>query len=63
MPSAAMMIRVMTDAPTNDHVAIWNSMRGLGVGSGVVVTGTINTDAYNQMNECTCITLLRKTHK
>lgn len=40
MPSDAIMIRVMTDAPTKDHVAIWYSMRGRGVGSGVVVTNT-----------------------
>ena len=37
MPSDTMMMRVMMDAPTSDHVAIWYSMRGL----GVVVTGTV----------------------
>jgi len=35
------MMRVIMDAPTSDHVAIWYSMRGLGVGSGVVVTSTV----------------------
>ena len=40
MPRDTMMMRVMTDAPTSDHVAIWYSMRGRGVGSGVVVTST-----------------------
>ena len=41
MPRDAMMMRVMIDAPTSIHVAIWYSMRGLGVGSGVVVTSTV----------------------
>jgi len=42
IPRDAIMMSVMTDAPTNDHVAIWYSMRGRGVGSGVVVTNTNN---------------------
>jgi len=41
MPRDAMMMSVMIDAPTSDQVAIWYSMRGLGVGSGVVVTSTV----------------------
>jgi len=41
MPRDAIMMSVMMHAPTRDHVAIWYSMRGLGVGSGVVVTNTV----------------------
>jgi len=55
MPRDAIMMSVMNDAPTNDHVAIWYSMRGLGVGSGVVVTSTINHFSLTQLyKKATC---------
>ena len=66
MPRDTMMMRVITDAPTSDHVAIWYSMRGLGVGSGVVVTSTIKHFCIIQLckiSQMWCKTINSSTDK
>ena len=47
--SAVSIMRVIRQAPTKVHVAIWYSILGLGVAMGVVVTAkeTIIEDAAN----------------